>query len=735
MKRNADATSPADLPTGKRRSIRQLKDRIAKKSAEVLCTFCATLQIGKYEEDGDYYKSDRLHVERPLGDLYESVQKGCLGCQFFSQMLPLRLRWPLRKDLGDAENLKLTLKQDGYGMAQLQMSNTRFVTQLDVCRVTYTCAETFFRTRELVFRDDQDLAESDQWLDNYGSIARVPRGISSSILTKEMRHMVSAWLGNCSGHDVCRAPTPQPLPTRIIDVCDPDQPRLIESKGAKAEYLTLSHCWGTAEGMYKTTKGNIQEHLSAIPLKSLPPNLKDAIAITAHLGYRYLWIDSLCVIQHDREDWKREAVLMGPYYKRCSFMISASAGGDSTQGLIRDRTAIHSPPFGTVSPVVLRSTLSSDGDLDRLPISARAWTMQERFMAPRVLHFLHNEIVMECGYDTYSEGCLKDTSRTQSSLSKRRLQAILEAELDLESSRKHWPDTPDWAPYRTEHRLRSWYDLVTNFSARSITYASDRMPALAGLAREFAHPALGNYLAGIWSEDVSQGLCWQVDSPEATTALAVAEYLAPSWSWLSVNTACSWNQRLWAFAKKPSSRAQLAEYDHWAQTYKPILVSANIESEFGDVYTSTRMGSYIEIEGYCRPVFVSHAVVTGQADGPNGVVLKQMNFDKPVAQGLTFYFSGAPEGSEELLLLQASKSRGHDLFVQALILQCDEHGHYRRVGTARLENYNLAGIMPVRKGVMAVAYLHPRQTDGRMQDMENIEWQPAKWQKRTIKLF
>jgi hypothetical protein len=153
--------------------------------------------------------------------------------------------------------------------------------------------------------------------------------------------------------------------------------------------------------------------------------------------------------------------------------------------------------------------------------------MQERFMAPRVLHFLRDQMVFECGYETYSEGYIKNNVEERSSFGKNMLQDVLERELDLRNSRKYWPDTPDWAPYMTESRMRCWYNLIANFSARSITYASDRMPALAGLAREFSHPALGDYLAGVWSGDLFQGLCWEVRTQNATKASEHQEYSAP----------------------------------------------------------------------------------------------------------------------------------------------------------------------------------------------------------------
>ena len=132
----------------------------------------------------------------------------------------------------------------------------------------------------------------------------------------------------------------------------------------------------------------------------------------------------------------------------------------------------------------------------------------------------------------FSEGYLKNSPRPGvRSFNKTSIQSLLEPELYLQHCRKFWPDTPDSAPYTTSnYGLEFWCNLITNFSSRSISYASDQMPALAGLAREFAHPALSSYLARLWTEDLFQGLSWAISCPNPIQATTTSEYLAPSWS-------------------------------------------------------------------------------------------------------------------------------------------------------------------------------------------------------------
>lgn len=336
----------------------------------------------------------------------------------------------------------------------------------------------------------------------------------------------------------------------------------------------------------------------------------------------------------------------------------------------------------------------------------------------------------------FSEGYYKNNATDYGYwFNKRSIQNILEPRLDLRESRKVWPDAPEWAPYMKEPRMRRWYDLIANFSSRAITFPSDRLPALAGLARIFAHPSLGLYLAGLWADDLYTGLSWTTTFPDSTAI--PHSYFAPSWSWLSANAACSWDGRLWASAKRGSSRQQTEEHSHWKKNYGPKLLSTHIQSVPGDTFTSVKEGSYIELEGYCRSLLIRYKPPTKTAAGPNGVVLKTVHLDKSVSGDISFYFENTPESSREVILLQICKSGGYDLSVHALLLEGSKEAGYRRIGTARLENYNLCGFLTTKShfGLQWVAHRHPREVDGRKSDMENREWQLDRWERRKIKIF
>jgi hypothetical protein len=92
--------------------------------------------------------------------------------------------------------------------------------------------------------------------------------------------------------------------------------RLVDGKAVKrdkATYLTLSHCWGKVaeDAPWKLTKSSAPSFYTDIPFHILPLTFRQAISITSRLGEKYIWIDSLCIIQDSVQDWMEESQTMG----------------------------------------------------------------------------------------------------------------------------------------------------------------------------------------------------------------------------------------------------------------------------------------------------------------------------------------------------------------------------------------------------------------------------------------
>ncbi|TDZ36993.1 hypothetical protein CTRI78_v011208 [Colletotrichum trifolii] len=158
----------------------------------------------------------------------------------------------------------------------------------------------------------------------------------------ECLNLLNQWMATCvSSHAECASEPDQPLPKRVLDVSH-DRPKLIISEDLSQrnkDFIALSHCWGTSPPP-RTLQGNIRAHLDGIDLATLPQTFQDAVAITRFLGLRYIWIDSLCIVQDDKLDWEREAAKMADVYGLAHLVLGASSAAGGTDGFLGKLVAL-----------------------------------------------------------------------------------------------------------------------------------------------------------------------------------------------------------------------------------------------------------------------------------------------------------------------------------------------------------------------------------------------------------
>jgi hypothetical protein len=231
----------------------------------------------------------------------------------------------------------------------------------------------------------------------------VPQGIvvGQAIKPPEERFdLLKEWIRKCSTeHSQCIALASR-LPTRVIDVGEAgtQEPVLKQAEGATAHYMTLSHCWGS-KPLIRTTTESLTKHLNQLPMDFLPKSFRDAVTIRRNLGIRYLWIDSLCIIQDDADDWEREPAVMGDIYSRSYLTIAASASKDSSGGCFLPRpTSTHVQVKCSVSDsstgyVFVREKPKGFNELDYSKLNTRAWVAQERLLSPRTVHYDVDQIM------------------------------------------------------------------------------------------------------------------------------------------------------------------------------------------------------------------------------------------------------------------------------------------------------------------------------------------------------
>ena len=317
------------------------------------------------------------------------------------------------------------------------------------------------------------------------------------------------------------------------------------------DYLTLSHKWGGAS-ILKLTKSTFESFLQNIDINDLPLTFQHAISITRSLGYRYLWIDSLCIIQDDPSDWAFESSTMSRVYSNSILTIAALWGDDSHSGCFVERN-----PFVTEDcrigmwkhgNVIVQSgdqkRAQSLGIVKPAPLLKRAWVLQERFLSPRTLFYGPWELYWECGERSANESQPKDDR--QGDLLKARFKGMTEMDL---FSRKQLRQGRFWHRTRRglsgiasnnslqyiqlESNYELWMEIRAEYWSSNLTYHGDTLVALSGVADVIEQKTGLHFVFGLCKEFLCSELLWQVDNANAT----VRSTLGPTWSWASVEKA------------------------------------------------------------------------------------------------------------------------------------------------------------------------------------------------------
>jgi hypothetical protein len=130
-----------------------------------------------------------------------------------------------------------------------------------------------------------------------------PPEVMANVSGNECMGLINEWILRCeNGHRACRSQPSAPLPHRVIDVGSDllnEDPRLLECDGERGRYITLSHCWGNTQH-FTTETNTLANRCRGMSWGSIPKTFQDAISLTRKLRIRFLWIDSLCIIQDDK---------------------------------------------------------------------------------------------------------------------------------------------------------------------------------------------------------------------------------------------------------------------------------------------------------------------------------------------------------------------------------------------------------------------------------------------------
>ncbi|KAI7774391.1 uncharacterized protein LA080_008818 [Diaporthe eres] len=413
-------------------------------------------------------------------------------------------------------------------------------------------------------------------------------------------------------HETCEARPSDIRPTRFISVGKSSaEVKVVPSSnfedGDTEPYAALSYCWGQARDQsLKSTRANKLEMEKSVPVHLLPKTIQDAIHLTRELHIKLLWVDSLCLMQDDKDELAREVAKMQHYYGNSCLTISVATPASCSDGFLQPEPMPYVSDDEILGPFYFPVDLGDSERPARLklvtrrsPIEAidsRAWTLQEGLLSHRLVSFGSRIIRWSCqteSYGPYKIHDLRDAMRAFSSRMWSQPRALWT-----------WGDT------------KLWCILVENYTARGLSNEGDRLPSISGIGSFIRYQLAVDYCIGLNRRFQWSGRCgvynslpifklgsleksargplgthqsWHFMAQLLWVPLRKASqgkrrgrdqsYIAPSWSWASHNGAVD----MTITKIDDSLYRKLTEQKSKCKVWGLTVVPTNPEAAFGSL--------------------------------------------------------------------------------------------------------------------------------------------------------
>lgn len=386
--------------------------------------------------------------------------------------------------------------------------------------------------------------------------------------------LVRNWLNNCRYHTFCMrnreaqwANMAQTFYTSGFRLINVFEGRLVV-KTEPCKYIALSYVWGQAalSGLC-TNKENLltlqqpssldKSHTQYGVSKRIPKTIADAISFCRLIGQRYLWVDSLCIVQNDPDEKRRLIHGMSSVYENADLTLVALSGVDADAGLAGisprgpdtdncGREHLFHEIDGTCSIVTGRISL-----IEQIQCSswnARGWTYQEQLLSQRKLYFASGEVFYECAHETLREGYAFETSRDSVSLESPGYarNPIVDPRDDVQPRNTlQMTQMKATAPHEWDTEFQK---IVSVYTRRNLKHPGDILHALTGVYNKLYSSSnwdgLGiGALQGLPMRCFSRALLWYTPNPCQTRRSDASGASPSTWSWVSwiipVDFACS----------------------------------------------------------------------------------------------------------------------------------------------------------------------------------------------------
>ncbi|KAK3323671.1 heterokaryon incompatibility protein-domain-containing protein [Cercophora scortea] len=353
--------------------------------------------------------------------------------------------------------------------------------------------------------------------------------------------VVKQWRAYCEeNHGMeCSAATLQ-LVTPLAWLIDTQRHCLVPAPPGAA-YIALSYVWGQTE-ILRTTSDNLAAHQVDGTIggstKTIPQTIRDAIGLVPLLGERYLWVDSLCIVQDDAESLDSHISQMAAIFENAVLVIVAGDGTDAEYGL-RGIPNVSKPR--ALWPVLqLTDSIGiarrQTQRINSTTWGSRGWTVQEALFARRTLYFVGGSVRWSCRSTMYYEDVDAPLDADHGWPLLELGWSTRDIVLSLSSLNLAYPD------------LRKFFDLISVYACRKLTYDEDVFRAVASTLAVLRQPFPSGFVHGLPVSFLETSLLWRASvppglrrrKPSSNPALP-QDLIPPSWTW------AGWNGHLFLF--------------------------------------------------------------------------------------------------------------------------------------------------------------------------------------------
>jgi hypothetical protein len=316
----------------------------------------------------------------------------------------------------------------------------------------------------------------------------------------------------------------------------------IEVATVESQYVALSYVWGQSDPVENYVVQD--DHDRRVLPSAFPKVVANAICVTKSLGYQYLWVDKLCIDQHNSVEKQLQIPKMDVIYEKAQLTIIAAAGKDESHGLpgtSRKRTSWPETVSVGGHLNVVWTAKDPHYAIRQSTWSSRGWTFQEAVLSRRRLVFLEDQVYFECNAMNCYESLISPLDLLHVE-NKTQMDDAFRAGVFDRNERLRFGQLDGNSMPR--YKLFPLYlSSIEQYTARNLRFDSDSYIALAGVMRRFARrkrpiyevyglPYLGSSQHERIDTSFSRSLmwfhttdCWEgSDTPRRRPNF-------PSWSW------------------------------------------------------------------------------------------------------------------------------------------------------------------------------------------------------------